>query len=1158
MRVPSPTTGTTSRSRASSPYLRAAVPDFSGLVRGADAVGGAIAANIQNAKAEADQSNRYKAAESLIEFNAQAQERANKWQMEAVPGDPTLKQRVTADYQNHEDQFIAGLPPELQEEFRVKVAETRVGVRGRLNENVYKQEEQADRFKAVEQFSDFIAGAKKRAVDIKNSSAPDDTMLAGKVKADYAAYKEEFLGTLPPQLQDEFRMRAGEIDIAIETDADLTQDKNIKDYQSNSIARRQNEALQEISDNPDSLAAQKALIDEAIDNSAYSETEKFYMRQQNAMLLEKQAYKEVTKSVKFKATTYMGELVQGTKRLSDKYGIPTKDILTLFSFETGGTFSVDQVGGKGNAHLGLIQFGPAEQKKYGVRPGMSATEQLGAVEAFLDDRGFKPGMSLMDMYSTINAGSPGKANASDAANGGTWGTVGDKVTHQMGDHAANADKLLSGPDAPDAPRIPIKARDADVASVAPEVVDAWERVQGAFGQQLDIVSGYRDPGTNTKAGGAKDSQHIHKTALDIDTSKLSKKERLRLIEIASASGFTGIGVYANNLHFDMREGPRRMWGPTHSKDSVPAWAFQAGIKHRSGAMGGITGAPVDFGQHQINGVQAAKGEYLPPDDLDSDPRFLNVPFEDRNAIRNSVGQEVAGLIAEQSKQAEEARKAAVDSLYVGLLNGQNDRADIDEMIKQGTLSSYDEQNKAIGILEKKEKDGEEERKAAARLASGNVFDYTDSEDKKLLNKLFGQEGTDAVNQRNQEYVTQKMLPMVEKTGAIPSDAIGTLGALARSSDGRNAVFALQTLNALENVNPSGYAAQVPSSLRHKADLYETLVGTMPEKQLFEMLADAPTSEQRNAREFYRKEAENLLQPSNLQGVKFADQFPELDGGPVQPAAVQAQQEWNTLFTDNYSRTGGNQEAALALTNKQFARVWKKTEIDGADALMKYPPEHFIMPLGGSFDWATKQVRGELGLVEGENVFLHSDATTAKEVAAMQAGQPVKPSWLVFVKKQNGQLEVLRGPDGYMRQTFQPTEADMAQHELDLRIKSKELELENNERLMAPPQSGRGAIRGVPAELVDRNQRLQDELNALSQKAEQAKTIVDDNYKFPAQKRADKLERQMFDLMDEQLTWEGPRKDWPKNKELFAVERALTEAKREAEAEREQIEKKAKE
>ena len=45
------------------------------------------------------------------------------------------------------------------------------------------------------------------------------------------------------------------------------------------------------------------------------------------------------------------------------------------SYETGGKLDPNQWGGAGGRYLGLIQFGPEEQRKCGVEPGrMSATK----------------------------------------------------------------------------------------------------------------------------------------------------------------------------------------------------------------------------------------------------------------------------------------------------------------------------------------------------------------------------------------------------------------------------------------------------------------------------------------------------------------------------------------------------------------------------------------------------------------------------------------------------------------------------------------------------------------------------------------------------------------------------------------------------------------
>ncbi|MEM6623664.1 MAG: D-Ala-D-Ala carboxypeptidase family metallohydrolase [Pseudomonadota bacterium] len=125
--------------------------------------------------------------------------------------------------------------------------------------------------------------------------------------------------------------------------------------------------------------------------------------------------------------------------------------------------------------------------------------------------------------------------------------------------------------------VPAAGHNPDLQGVRGNVKQIWERVQKRFGQDLPITSGYRDAARNQASGGAKGSQHLHGNALDIDVSSLSNDDRLRLIRLASAEGFNGVGVYNNTVHFDV--GGRRAWGPTHGRNSVPAWAEETISQH---------------------------------------------------------------------------------------------------------------------------------------------------------------------------------------------------------------------------------------------------------------------------------------------------------------------------------------------------------------------------------------------------------------------------------------------------------------------------------------------------------------------------------------------------------------------------------------------------
>jgi hypothetical protein len=93
----------------------------------------------------------------------------------------------------------------------------------------------------------------------------------------------------------------------------------------------------------------------------------------------------------------------------------------------------------------LIQFGEPQAQQYGVDWNNPAGSQLGpdgAIARYYRSNGWQPGMGMLDAYSIVNAGAPGRYSASDANNGGAPGDVRDKVENQMAGHRAAAMRLL--------------------------------------------------------------------------------------------------------------------------------------------------------------------------------------------------------------------------------------------------------------------------------------------------------------------------------------------------------------------------------------------------------------------------------------------------------------------------------------------------------------------------------------------------------------------------------------------------------------------------------------------------------------------------------------------------------------------------------------------
>lgn len=177
------------------------------------------------------------------------------------------------------------------------------------------------------------------------------------------------------------------------------------------------------------------------------------------------------------------EIKDGIVQTASSLGIDPVDLATAISYETAGTFDPTKAGPrtKWGQHKGLIQFGEPQAQQYGVdwnNPVGSQLGENGAVAKYLRDRGVKPGMGMLDIYSTINAGAPGLYNRSDEAAGGAPGTVGDKVRDQMSGHRAKAMALL-GFDS---------QKPVQVASLDPSAGMAWAIPPQAQPSREEVVA----------------------------------------------------------------------------------------------------------------------------------------------------------------------------------------------------------------------------------------------------------------------------------------------------------------------------------------------------------------------------------------------------------------------------------------------------------------------------------------------------------------------------------------------------------------------------------------------------------------------------------------------------------------------------------------------
>ncbi|MEM7667403.1 MAG: D-Ala-D-Ala carboxypeptidase family metallohydrolase [Pseudomonadota bacterium] len=132
------------------------------------------------------------------------------------------------------------------------------------------------------------------------------------------------------------------------------------------------------------------------------------------------------------------------------------------------------------------------------------------------------------------------------------------------------------------------------------MVAALDNVRHEFGQPIRITSGYRDPEHNRRVGGARNSQHMHGTAVDIDLTGMDDAQRSRLVSLLSQNGFRGFGTYddsPNMLHADTRKNFAQ-WD--HGDGRHPEW-FLAGMDGASTMTGGQAGDQIGAGNAPATG-----------------------------------------------------------------------------------------------------------------------------------------------------------------------------------------------------------------------------------------------------------------------------------------------------------------------------------------------------------------------------------------------------------------------------------------------------------------------------------------------------------------------------------------------------------------------------
>lgn len=579
----------------------------------------------------------------------------------------------------------------------------------------------------------------------------------------------------------------------------------------------------------------------------------------------------------------------------------------------------------------------------------------------------------------------------------------------------------------------------EMDGVNPVALERFRALQNAVGRSLPVVSGFRDPVRNARAGGAKSSQHKNGNALDIDVSGLSREERLNVIRQASAAGFAGIGVYENSIHVDV--GSRRSWGPDHSSATVPDWAKAAIAEHMA-----------------VKGVVAG-----PPRASARDPRFDAIPLDRRLQLANNADVHLRERLTLNAAQVKAEYAAYKDAIDLRIATGNI--TDPTVIVADGRL---DDGDKAQFIRAVKSQNATLAQTNAdlAALRDGSLrLDAYDTTDRKRVDNMFDSAAKATTPQQRGPLVRE----IVQQTGVVPQPVVNTLRQQLASTAVQDVVLGAQTAAAISEINRSAIGVRDGGDgITKAADLFRHYqdIGFSPEEAARRLIdLNDPAKARERAALMDSKPVKDWV-ASTATEATVRDIFdpgvfgydPALGETPAQSAAMVA--EYKETLQESLADAGGDQDAAKALADRRFAGRYGSSNftLAGKGVVTRLPPE-VAYPAGtdGTHAYVRTQAIDSLageGIAAAE-VFLQADVQTDADV---RAGRPAH--YQVFYRDREGLLQRYRLPfyaippsAGEVRQQqFDESRLRMEQNRTDL-LAGRDRDANLDAFIEGPPSPG---------------------------------------------------------------------------------------------------------
>jgi len=322
--------------------------------------------------------------------------------------------------------------------------------------------------------------------------------------------------------------------------------------------------------------------------------------------------------------------------------------------------------------------------------------------------------------------------------------------------------------------------------------------------------------------------------------------------------------------------------------------------------------------------------------------------------------------------------------------------------------------------------------SAARVASaleggGDILDFRDKDDKKAVaNHYETTDNLEKIRAMDAEGATE-LANYVNRTSIIPEQAQSTLNGMITAGTPEQKGYAADIISRFnESANP-----HVLDQFRN-ADIAEALFRTKSlragvEPQLLEDVVNRhfdPSIDkaERSARK--KAAAKDLSDVDIAEEIQNAFGFGFIFNEPNIPDEAFTRNsmiaDYKTIFESNYLLSF-DKDTAMDMASRDFKRFYGRTNVDGSDRVMKFPPEQYYGLPGIDDDWMQEQLLEDVKAITGtdidvDNINLFADSTTIREATAG------RPTYQIFVKGNDGVFRELRDEKNeLLRMQFDSTE-----------------------------------------------------------------------------------------------------------------------------------------